>query len=179
MMDDICGEWFISDTRYGPMVHARLGIAAQNSGKLVSHIREQARELAENRGIEKILIDGPPGIGCPVIASVNGCDLAMVITEPTLSGLHDLERVAQLTRHFNIKTITCINKWDLNEELTEKIESRAAELGIESVGRIRFDAEVTKAQIEARAVVEKNESPAAKDVRKIWHNVKPELIKKE
>ncbi len=162
-----CGEWFIADTRFGPLVHARLDIAAENSGKLVSLVRRAARRLATEQGAELILVDGPPGIGCPVIASITGADQVLVVTEPTLSGVHDLDRVLALTRHFGIPAAVCINKWDLNRELTGRIETAARQAGARVVGRIRYDGAVTRAQIAARAVVE-TDAPAAADIRLIW-----------
>jgi MinD superfamily P-loop ATPase len=163
----LCGEWMVSETRCGPMVHARLGVAAENSGKLVSIIRREARRIAEEQGRNLILVDGPPGIGCPVIASVTGASLVLAVTEPTVSGEHDLERVFSLTRHFSIPTAVCVNKWDLNPEMTERIENQARQGGARVVGRIRYDRGVTLAQMQERAVVE-TEAPAACDIRKIW-----------
>ena len=173
--DVVNGEWFVSETRHGPMVHARLGIAEENSGKLVSLVRKQARRLAKEKLSELIIIDGSPGIGCPVIASITGADLVLVVTEPTLSGLHDLERVAQLTSHFGIPTMVCINKYDLNPELADRIEAMAGERGILVAGRIRYDAAVTKAQVAGKAVVECAESPVVDDVRAVWKCVFAEL----
>lgn len=162
-----CGEWMISETRNGPMVHARLGIAAENSGKLVSIVRREARRIAEEQNRELIIIDGPPGIGCPVIASLTGTTLAVVITEPTVSGEHDLERILKLIKHFRISCVVCINKWDLNPEITEIIEKKAQHMGAFVGGRIHYDASVTTAQMNECAVVE-TESQAATDIRKIW-----------
>ena len=164
----ICGEWFISDTRCGPMVHARLGIAAENSGKLVSLVRRQAKEIAEREGRDLILVDGPPGIGCPVIASLTGATAVLAVTEPTLSGEHDLERVLALTRHFGIPAAVCVNKWDLNPEMADRIEKGAADCGARIAGRIRYDRGVTAAQIQARAVVEIG-GGAAQDIRAVWN----------
>ena len=125
----LCGEWMVSETRCGPMVHARLGVAAENSGKLVSTVRREARRIAEEENHPLIIVDGPPGIGCPVIASVTGASLVLAVTEPTVSGEHDLERVLSLTRHFGIPAAVCVNKWDLNPEMTERIENKARQAG--------------------------------------------------
>jgi len=163
----LCGEWMISETRCGPMVHARLGIAAENSGKLVSTVRREARRIAGEEHRPLIIVDGPPGIGCPVIASVTGADLVLVVTEPTVSGEHDLERVLSLTRHFKIPTAVCLNKWDLNPEMTKRIEGKACQAGAMNIGRIRYDRSVTLAQMQERAVVE-IDAPCAKDIQKIW-----------
>ena len=168
---DINGQWFISDTRYGPMVHARLGYAEGNSGKLVSLIREEARKIAKRDNLDYIIIDGSPGIGCPVISSITGADLVVVVTEPTLSGQHDLDRVAQLTGHFQIPTTTCINKWDLNPEITQQIESQADKQGIQSIGRIRYDPAVTKAQIMKSSVVEYTGGAISEDIRSVWRKI--------
>jgi len=168
-----CGEWFVSDTRCGPLVHARLGTAAENSGKLVSLIRQNARKLAEEHGIERILIDGSPGIGCPVIASVTGAALALVVTEPTPSGLHDLTRVGELTRHFGVPTLVCINKWDINPDVSRAIEAHAATAGMTVAGRIRYDAAVTQAQIQGKAVVEHTATGCVEDLHALWAAIDP------
>jgi len=166
----VCGEWTVSETRCGPMVHARLGVAAENSGKLVSTVRREARRIAEDKGHPLVLVDGSPGIGCPVIASVTGASLVLGVTEPTVSGEHDLERVLALARHFDIPTAVCVNKWDLNVEITERIETKAHQAGARVVGRVRYDPAVTLAQMQERAVVE-IEAPAAEDVRHVWDHL--------
>jgi MinD superfamily P-loop ATPase len=164
----VSGEWYVSDTRCGPMVHARLGIAAENSGKLVSLVRREAREIAEHDGRELLLVDGPPGIGCPVIASLTGTSAALVVTEPTLSGEHDLERVLALARHFDVPAAICVNKWDLNPDMAARIEKGAAALGTRTVGRIRYDRGITAAQILGKAVVE-TDAPSGNDIRNVWN----------
>ncbi len=165
------GEWYISSTRHGPMVHAKLGIAEENSGKLVTLVRNQAKMLAEERGLSLIIVDGSPGIGCPVIASISGADLVLVVTEPTLSGLHDLGRVSELTRHFGIPTVVCINKWDLNPEITQQIEVNARSENVRVVGKIRYDKGVTKAQIMKTSVVEYTGGAVAEDIKALWKHV--------
>ncbi|MGE4352289.1 MAG: ATP-binding protein, partial [Bdellovibrionales bacterium] len=135
----LCGQWMISDTRAGPMVHAKLGIAAENSGKLVSTVREQARQLARQTGRDLILIDGPPGIGCAVIAAITGASAALLITEPTPSGEHDMLRALELTRHFQIPAYVCINKGDLSPEKSAQIEAKASALGAIILGRLPYD----------------------------------------
>jgi len=122
-----CGQWFISDTRFGPMVHARLGIAEENSGKLVTLIRQEAKKLADKNKLDLLITDGPPGVGCPVIASIGGATALLIVTEPTVSGLHDMERVAQLADHFNVPAMVCVNKFDLNISQTQAIEKLAKE----------------------------------------------------
>jgi MinD superfamily P-loop ATPase len=168
---DVSGEWFISETRHGPMVHARLGPAGENSGKLVTLVRDQARQIAERDRLDLVLVDGAPGIGCPVIASVTGADLALIVTEPTLSGLHDLERVHALLRHFGIPALVSVNKYDINAELADEIEAAAARLGATVVGRIPYDQAFTKAQIEGLSLIEYDRSATANDVRSLWQQV--------
>ena len=162
-----CGEWMISDTVCGPMVHARLGVAAENSGKLVTTVRQQARRIAEEGNHPIILVDGPPGIGCPVIASITGASHVLIVTEPSVSGEHDMERVLDLTRHFCIPTSVCVNKWDINVEMTERIEEQARQARARIVGRIRYDPSVSQAQIQEKAVVE-TACPCAEDIREVW-----------
>jgi MinD superfamily P-loop ATPase len=165
------GQLFISETRHGPMVHAELGVAEANSGKLVSLVRTRAKAIARERDLDWVLIDGSPGIGCPVIASITGADAVLVVTEPTLSGLHDLRRVTELTRHFGIATQVCINKCDLNETLTSRIEQQAREAGVRVAASVRYDAAVTRAQVKKRPVVEYADTGAAADIRQLWADV--------
>ena len=167
----VSGEWYVSDTRHGPMVHARLIPGGENSGKLVSKVRETARTLAEEQKSDLILVDGPPGVGCAVIASVSGASLVLVVTEPTLSGVHDLARVLELTRHFNIPAAVCVNKWDLNEEMTERIESDARKAGATIAGRVRYDRAMTEAQIQGKAAVELRGVPVDHDIRAVWEKI--------
>jgi len=171
----ITGQWFVSDIRYGPMVHARLDPGQDNSGKLVSAVRSGARHVAEDRGIDLVLIDGPPGIGCPVIASLTGANMALIVTEPSVSGEHDLRRVGKLTAHFGIPTLLCVNKWDLNQPLTRQIESNAEADGIQPIGRIRYDTAVTEAQIRGLAVVEHTSPGIVDDIGRIWQRVSDRL----
>lgn len=158
------GEWFVSETRFGPMVHARLGAAEANSGKLVSIVRTAAMQLAEKRQMDLVIVDGSPGIGCPVIASITGATLVLVITEPTLSGLHDMERVADLIRHFGIPAAICINKWDLNAEVSSLIEDKALGRNMTLAGRVRYDPNVTAAQVAGKTAVEFCHNGSATDI---------------
>ncbi len=167
-----CGEWFSSDTRFGPMVHARLGIAEENSGKLVSLIRREARKLAEHNRREMIITDGPPGIGCPVIASISGATAVVIIVEPSVSGLHDMLRVAELITHFTIPGLVCINKWDLNPDVTATIEKESQARGLRVVGSIPFDPIVTRAMVAGRTMVEHDEkSSFVKNIKEIWQTI--------
>jgi MinD superfamily P-loop ATPase len=166
-----CGTWSISTTRHGPMVHAHMNPGAENSGKLVSLVRQEARKIAKEKNSEFLLVDGPPGIGCPVIASITGADAVLVVSEPTLSGEHDMRRVLELTAHFKIPAMVCVNKWDINKIMTERIEVLAKEFNAVPVGRIPYDAAVTAAQVNARALVEESDGDAAQAVRKMWSEI--------
>jgi MinD superfamily P-loop ATPase len=176
LKERLSGYWFVSDTREGPMVHARLGIAAENSGKLVSLVRQEAKDLAEKENKNIILIDGPPGIGCPVIASIGGVDLVLAVTEPTLSGLHDLKRILEVAKHFSIAATVCINKFDINQENSQMIEDYCKEHGIELVGRIPYDSAVTKAMICGLSVMEYPCGAVTREIERIWHTVEDLLV---
>ena len=169
--DSINGQWFISDTRFGTMVHAKLGIAEENSGKLVTLIRREAKRIAAEEKKDLIIADGSPGIGCPVIASITGADLVLIITEPTLSGKHDFERVAELTASFGIPTLVCVNKSDLNREMTAEIAREADGRGIKLAGKIRYDKAFTKAQIMKATVVEYTGGWVTEDIKALWRKV--------
>jgi MinD superfamily P-loop ATPase len=168
---NVCGKWYVSETRFGPMVHAKLGIAEENSGLLVSLVRNQAKVLAEDQGLNTIIVDGPPGIGCPVIASITGTSLVLIVTEPTLSGLHDLERVGELTAHFKIPTLACINKFDLNREISDQVADFCARNHIQLVGRIPYDTAVTHAMVAGKSIVEFSNGTVAGAIKEIWHKV--------
>ncbi len=170
-LDYVCGEWYVSETRFGPMVHARLGVAAENSGKLVAVIRKEARRIAQERGKPFLLVDGPPGIGCPVIASLTGATAVLAVTEPTLSGEHDLDRVLELSRHFDLPAFVCVNRWDINPVATERIERRASEWKAHIVGRIAYDRIFTDAQIKGESVIERGDTPAARSIRQVWEGL--------
>ena len=169
--DSINGQWFISDTRFGPMIHAKLGIAEENSGKLVTLIRKEAKRIAAEEEKGLIIVDGSPGIGCPVIASITGADLVLIITEPTLSGKHDLDRVADLAASFGIPTLLCINKSDLNREITGQIAEEAGTRGIKLAGKIRYDKAFTKAQIMKATVIEYTGGWVSEEIKTLWRNV--------
>jgi len=171
----ICGEWFISQTRFGPMVHARLGIAAENSGKLVTLIRRQAAQIAAKNHHDLIIIDGSPGIGCPVIASLTGASLVLIIVEPTMSGLHDLERVVQLTDHFKIPAAVAINKCDINPQVAEEIKSYCRRHPLPVVGQVPYDPTITRAQIAGKSIVEISRGPTAQQISHLWREIKQVL----
>jgi len=168
MEESISGEWFISETRFGPMVHAKLGIAEENSGKLVALVRKQAKELAEKNNCEWVIIDGAPGIGCPVIASLSGIDCALVVTEPTLSGLHDAIRVIDVAKHFGVTVKLVINKYDLNIEMSEKIEKYCDKNDISLIGKIGFDKSVVEAMVESKTILEYQDTKIKEEVIGIW-----------
>ena len=170
--EDTCGEWFVSDTRFGPMVHARLGIAEENSGKLVALVRKEAKIRAEAKNLELILTDGPPGVGCPVIASIGGADAVLIVTEPSVSGVHDMERVVQLAEHFKVPAMVCINKFDINTEMSMEIERFCQNKGLTFLGRIPFDPIFTKAMVQGQTIYEYNsDSNAGLAVRQIWEKI--------
>jgi MinD superfamily P-loop ATPase len=177
MEENLSGHWFISDTRYGPLVHARLGIAQENSGKLVALVRQQAKEMAEKQGASYIISDGPPGIGCPVISSLSGAHLALLVTEPTLSGIHDLERVLGVCHHFGVPALACINKYDINEENTRQIEDYCLEQGVEVAARIPFDNVVTEAMVKGQPVVEYSHNSVSREIRSLWQNISERLAR--
>jgi MinD superfamily P-loop ATPase len=169
------GQWYISDTRCGPMVYAKLNVAAENSGKLVTQLRQAAGQIALSGGFELVLCDGSPGIGCPVIASLTGASLALIVVEPTMSGMHDFERIAQLTLRLGVPALVVVNKADLNLAVARRLEEAADSSGILPVGRIPYDPEVTRAQIAARSVVEMAVGPAAEAIAAIWRRVEERL----
>ncbi len=175
MEDTINGHWFTSDTRAGKMVHARLGIGEDNSGKLVTLVRQQGKLMANKEGCELLINDGPPGIGCPVTAAITGVDLVLIVTEPTLSGMHDMERVHGLCRHFDIPALVCVNRFDLNLVNSEKIRGYCSEHKLPLVGEIPLDAIVNKAQVARQSVVEYDCGLVSQVVREMWSKVEKEL----
>ena len=167
----MAGRWFISETRYGPLVHARLGIAEENSGKLVAMVRQNAKLIAEKEGLEYVITDGPPGIGCPVISSLSGAKLALLVTEPTLSGIHDLERVLGVCHHFGIPALVCINQYVLNEDNTRQIEGFCLGQGVEVASKIPLDNVVTEALVRGLPVVEYSRNRVSQEIEKLWQSV--------
>jgi MinD superfamily P-loop ATPase len=158
------------------MVHARLGIAKENSGKLVTLVRKEAKEMADRKGMGLILTDGPPGVGCPVIASIGGATAVLIVAEPTVSGIHDMERVIRLAAHFRVPAMVCINKFDINPDKSREIETFSRINGLTFVGRIPFDPVFTKAMVQGQTVFEYNsEQNAGKSVRQIWEKIETTL----
>jgi MinD superfamily P-loop ATPase len=163
---------YFANCRFGPMVYGKLGIAEENSGKLVAEIRRLARESAREQKMELILTDGPPGIGCPVISSVSGADLVVAITEPTLSGWHDLERLLELIGQFQTPVKVIIDKYDLNEKMSFRIEEKLRRANMEIVGKIPYDSTMISSLVEGRTIREYEPAgPLAETIETIWHNI--------
>jgi len=175
MVDRSCGRAFTSTTRFGPMSHAELFTAEEASGKLVTLVRNNARILADENGRDLVIIDGPPGIGCPVIASIAGADLVLVVTEPTLSGIHDLERVLGVAAHFGVPAVVCINKYDINLDNTERIVGYCKDVGSEVVGRLGYDDAATDAMIAGKTVTELGNSDLSNGIGALWSEVRKAL----
>ncbi len=175
MRNNKSGDLYVSKTRTGPMVHAKLGIAEDNSGKLVSEVRKEALAIAEDQDFDIIIIDGPPGIGCPVIASITGVALLIVVTEPTVSGIHDLRRVLELATRFNLSPMVIVNKFDINREITRSIEEESKKLNAKVVGKIPYREEVIDSIKEAKTLTEAGPSDIKEEIVKIWETVKKEL----
>jgi len=171
MEENLSGEWFVSETKYGPFIHAKLGVAEENSGKLVAKIRQMAKEKAEREKLDYVIIDGPPGVGCPVIASLSGVNLALIVTEPTLSGMHDLLRVVELAEYFKIKPKAVINKYDLNKENSNMIESACLARDIEVLGRIPFSQDVCKSIVQGVPPVLFCEGGVKTAIIDIWQKI--------
>ena len=177
MEEAFSGDWFVSETPYGPFVHARLGIGEENSGKLVTVVRKKAMEVAQERDLELILIDGPPGIGCPVTASITGVNLVLAITEPTLSGIHDLERILKLSDHFKIPSMVCINKFDLNLENSNKISSYCEKNGSRLIGKIPYEPKVVEALVQRKTIMDYPCNEVQGVVERMWEDVESFLKK--
>lgn len=175
MRDARSGEWFISETRNGPMVHARLGIGEDNSGKLVAQVRKLAQSIAEKRELELIIIDGPPGIGCPVISSLAGADMTLIVTEPTVAGIHDLQRLVELAQGFKISPLICINKYDINPDKTLQIEEYCQREDLSVVGKVPFDVAVVKAMVEKKTVMEYPCPTIHQAMQDIWQGIQKSL----
>jgi len=173
--DCLSGEWYESDTRFGKLIHAKLGIAEQNSGKLVTKIRNHARLIAHRNSANLIICDGPPGTGCPVIASISGANMVLIVTEPTMSGLHDAKRIFELTRHFKIPAKLCINKFDINLQITEETLEFCKNNKIEVVGKIPYSKDFINAQIKGQTIVEYTNNETTNHITQIWNKISVEL----
>ncbi len=168
MRDEKTGTVYESETRFGPMVHAELEIGEEASGKMVNQVRRKAESLAKDKNKDYVMIDGSPGIGCPVIASIKGVDKVLIVSEPTVSGIHDLKRVLEVAKHFGIDASVCVNKSDINPEKTEEIKKFCGESGVPVIGELPYDDVATEAMVEEKTVVEYSESDLAKEIREMW-----------
>jgi len=173
--DAVNGKLFVSESKYGEFVHARLFPGEENSGKLVTLVRNTAKEIALKNGADYMMVDGSPGIGCTVIASITGADHILAVTEPTLSGRHDLERILGLAAHFSLPVYVAVNKYDINESIAAEIEEFALSKGAENVGRIRYDRSVTDAMVKNMPVVEFADSGVANDIRRLWETLQHKM----
>lgn len=171
MIPRMCGHWYRSDTRFGPMIHAALGIGEENSGKLVTTVRRASHELAESLGRELVLVDGSPGIGCPVIASLANADLAVIVAEPTISAIHDMQRVHDLTGHFGVKALTVINKANINPTLVSEINDYCREKNIPVIGTLPYDTTFTQSQIIGRTICEFDPEGTGKMLEEVWEKL--------
>lgn len=172
MIDRDSGFAYVSETRFGPLSHAVLNIAEEASGKLVALVRENAKKILEEKKMDLIIIDGPPGIGCPVIASITGVDLVLIVTEPTLSALHDLERIYGVSSHFKIPAVVCINKFDINLDNYRKIEEFCRNNNIPVVGKLPYDIAITRAMVEGKNIVEYSKGVLSNEIIKMWEEIR-------
>jgi MinD superfamily P-loop ATPase len=172
MEEQVVGQWYRSDSRFGPLLHANLYPGQENSGKLVTLVKQHARLLALDDGRDLVLVDGPPGIGCPVISAVSGADLALIVAEPTVSGVHDMRRALETTRHFGVQSLACVNKADIYPQGSAEIEAYCRESGIEFVGQIPYDISVTEAMIQGEPVTSYcPDSAASLALRQVWETL--------
>ena len=174
MYERVTGHIYTANTRFGNFVYGLLEAGEEASGKLVAQVRQKAREIAEKKGIDLIIIDSPAGIGCPVIASIGNTDLVIIVAEPTMAAIHDMERILSVAEHFKIRAVVVVNKYDINEEMTEKIERFCKEKGIDIVGKIPFNKKFTEAMVKGLNIVEYDEN-IAELMRKIWNEVENKL----
>jgi len=175
MKEIVSGHWFVSRTPYGYLVHARLGPAEENSGKLVAAVRSKAKDIARSTGARWLISDGPPGIGCPVMASMAGVSAALVVTEPSLTGIHDLKRVLELCNHFQVRPFVCINRWDLDEGNASRLEETCFRLSVKVVGKIAFDRVVTDSMVRGIPLVEHSDGLVSRQVRSVWESLTAEV----
>jgi MinD superfamily P-loop ATPase len=173
----ICGKAYISETKYGPMSHARLTPGMENSGKLVTLVRQNASKLAEENEKSLVLVDGSPGIGCPVIASIANIDASIVVVEPTLSGIHDLERAIELLKHFEVTPFVLVNKYDINKDNTANLEKYCKKNEIVLLGKVPFDQTVTRSMVQGTPVVEYDPNSAvSKAIIRTWQRFRKTIL---
>ncbi len=175
MEEQVAGRWFRSDSRFGPLFHAHLFAGQENSGKLVALVKKQGRDLGAEIGAKLMLVDGPPGIGCPVISATTGVDMALMVVEPTVSGVHDLKRVLGTTEHFGVPALVAINKADLNVKRSDEVAAFCDERGIELVGRIPYDTAVTEAMVQGQPVTAYTDGAVSEALRGIWRRIEARL----
>lgn len=175
MVPQQAGKWFQSETRFGPLYHAHLFAGQENSGKLVTMVKQQGRLQALDTDSELLLVDGPPGIGCPVISAVSGADLALLVTEPTISGIHDLGRILETTQHFGVPSLAVVNKADLNADCVEQIQQYCQEQDIPVVGQIPFDECVTHSVVQGVPVSAHCDGPVLESLLGIWQSLRSAL----
>jgi len=173
LVDNVSGQWFESVSPFGPFMHGELGVGQGNSGKLVSLLRQRAREVCRESNLPLTIVDGPPGIGCPVIASLSGADYALIVAEPSPTSQHDMSRLLKLTRHFGIRTGVCVNKYDLNETVAASVEAEARKAGSDVLGRISYNPAFTEAQKRATTLFEYKQNKATEEIRAIWRKLEP------
>jgi MinD superfamily P-loop ATPase len=174
------GQWFHSESPYGPLFHADLRPAQENSGKLVTLVKQNARLLAMDEGYPLIIVDGPPGISCPVISAVAGADMVLIVTEPSSAGVHDMRRVLQLVQHFRLPAIVCINKADIYVDCTNEIEDYCEQHQIEVIGKIPYDEAVTWAMIQGDPITSfRSTAPASQAIKQIWMKIASRLLVEE
>jgi len=171
MIDRQSGVAYLSETRFGPMAHAALHTAEEASGKLVTMVRTLAQDIAKQQEKKLIIVDGPPGIGCPVIASISGVDLVVIVTEPTLSAIHDLQRVIDVARHFRIPAVVCINKATINPENTTRIQQYCEQNTLPIVGILPYDTTITQAMIQQQSIIEFSDGALSNDLRAMWRKI--------
>jgi MinD superfamily P-loop ATPase len=176
MEEQRAGQWFRSDSRFGALFHAHLFAGQENSGKLVTLVKQQSRLLASGTGAELLIVDGPPGIGCPVISASAGTDMALLVVEPTISGVHDLKRILGTTDHFGVPALVAINKADLNEKRSDQVTAFCARQGIEVVGEIPYDTVVTEAMVNGQPVTAYTDGPVSAALRQVWQRIKVGLV---
>ncbi|HDT15594.1 MAG TPA: (4Fe-4S)-binding protein, partial [Firmicutes bacterium] len=176
MNENAAGLWYVSESEYGPFVHAKLGIAEDNSGKLAAKVREEAKREADKNRIGLVIIDGPPGTGCPVMASITGVDLAVIVTEPTVSGIHDLERVRDVASHFGIKVCVIVNKYDINKEKTGEIINFCGRNGIYYAGSVSFSGSILDSVMKGIPPVLGGNKEVKNEINEIWKGIKTHFL---
>ncbi|MFH1722474.1 MAG: ATP-binding protein [Candidatus Altiarchaeota archaeon] len=173
--ENVAGKSYISDTRFGPLCHARLFPGEDASGKLVAFVRNNAKKVAEKKGLDRVIIDGSPGIGCPVIASIGGTDLTLIVTEPTVSGIHDLERILGVTAHFKVPAVVVVNKFDINPDKTREIENYCNKEGVDVFAKIPYDPDFTKAMVAEKTIIEYQDNRTSDEIKYLWGKIKGRL----